>query len=164
MPGERIAKARPTGMPQILSTDSATEPEVQVRVLGGWVSRLLGAFGPCSRLEPMKKVARMLRAHEPLILNWFRAKGEISSGAVPGARGPCFRNWLRFEPAASWIAPAGQADRGFAANWRRCRRICRTWARCCEPSRRWTEALSYIRSASVSDSIERTCCDMARDL
>lgn len=37
-----------------------------------------------SRLEPMKQVARMLRAHEPLILNWFRAKGEISSGAVEG--------------------------------------------------------------------------------
>jgi len=37
-----------------------------------------------SRLEPMKKVARMLRAHEELILNWFRAKGEISSGAVEG--------------------------------------------------------------------------------
>ena len=37
-----------------------------------------------SRLEPMKKVARMLRAHEPLILNWFRAKREISSGAVEG--------------------------------------------------------------------------------
>ena len=37
-----------------------------------------------SRLEPMKRVARMLRAHEPLILNWFRAKGEISSGAVEG--------------------------------------------------------------------------------
>ena len=36
-----------------------------------------------SRLEPMKKVARMLRAHEP-ILNWFRAKGEISNGAVEG--------------------------------------------------------------------------------
>ena len=26
----------------------------------------------------------MLRAHEPLILNWFRAKGEISNGAVEG--------------------------------------------------------------------------------
>ena len=26
----------------------------------------------------------MLRAHEPLILNWFRAKGEISSDAVQG--------------------------------------------------------------------------------
>ena len=37
-----------------------------------------------SRLEPMKKVARMLRAHQPLILNWFRAKGEISNGAVEG--------------------------------------------------------------------------------
>jgi transposase len=50
-----------------------------------------GAFLDCwcaramrSRLEPMKKVARMLRAHEPLLLNWFRAKGEISSGAVEG--------------------------------------------------------------------------------
>jgi len=30
----------------------------------------------------MKKVARMLRAHKELILNWFRAKGEIFSGAV----------------------------------------------------------------------------------
>ena len=37
-----------------------------------------------SRLEPMKKVARMLRAHEELLLNWFRAKGEISNGAVEG--------------------------------------------------------------------------------
>ncbi len=32
----------------------------------------------------MKKVARTLRAHRPLILNWFRAKGEVSSGAVEG--------------------------------------------------------------------------------
>ncbi len=37
-----------------------------------------------SRLEPMKKVARMLRTHEELLLNWFRAKGEISSGVVEG--------------------------------------------------------------------------------
>src|SRR5664279_651902 len=37
-----------------------------------------------SRLEPMKKVARMLRAHEDLLLNWFRAKGEISNGVVEG--------------------------------------------------------------------------------
>lgn len=37
-----------------------------------------------SRLEPMKKVARMLRFHEELILNWFRAKGEISAGTVEG--------------------------------------------------------------------------------
>ena len=37
-----------------------------------------------SRIEPMQKVARMLRSHEELILNWFKAKGEISSGAVEG--------------------------------------------------------------------------------
>ncbi len=37
-----------------------------------------------SRLEPMKRVARMLRRHEPLLLNWFRAKGQLSSGAVEG--------------------------------------------------------------------------------
>jgi transposase len=37
-----------------------------------------------SRIEPMQKVARMLRSHQELILNWFRAKGEVSSGAVEG--------------------------------------------------------------------------------
>src|SRR6266567_7150626 len=37
-----------------------------------------------SRIEPMKKVARMLRTHEELLLNWFKAKGEISGGAVEG--------------------------------------------------------------------------------
>ena len=41
-------------------------------------------FQERSRLEPMKKVARMLRAHEELLLNWFRAKGEISGGAFGG--------------------------------------------------------------------------------
>jgi transposase len=44
-----------------------------------WTERALR-----SRLEPMKKVARMLRSHQDLLMNWFRAKGEISSGAVEG--------------------------------------------------------------------------------
>jgi len=44
-----------------------------------WCTRALR-----SRLEPMKKVARMLRTHEELILNWFRAKGQVSGGAVEG--------------------------------------------------------------------------------
>ena len=44
-----------------------------------WCTRALR-----SRLEPMRRVARMLRTHEELILNWFRAKGEVSSGAVEG--------------------------------------------------------------------------------
>jgi transposase len=37
-----------------------------------------------SRIEPMKEVARMLRNHRDLLLNWFRAKGELSSGPVEG--------------------------------------------------------------------------------
>lgn len=37
-----------------------------------------------SRLEPMQRIARMLRSHEELLLNWFRARGEVSSGAVEG--------------------------------------------------------------------------------
>ncbi len=44
-----------------------------------WTERALR-----SRLEPMIKVARMLRSHQDLLLNWFKAKGEISSGAVEG--------------------------------------------------------------------------------
>lgn len=61
-----------------------------------------------SRLEPMKKVARMLRAHEELLLNWFRARGEISAGAVEGLnnkirvvtrRSYGFRTWRGMELA-----------------------------------------------------------------
>ncbi len=53
----------------------------------GWAGKFLDRW--CtrtmrSRLEPMKKVARMLRNHRDLILNWFRARGTISSGTVEG--------------------------------------------------------------------------------
>jgi transposase len=44
-----------------------------------WTARALR-----SRLEPMKRVARMLRSHEALLLNWFKAKGEIPTGPVEG--------------------------------------------------------------------------------
>jgi transposase len=37
-----------------------------------------------SRLDPMKKIAGMLRLHKPLILNWFQARDEVSLGAVEG--------------------------------------------------------------------------------
>jgi transposase len=47
--------------------------------LDAWCDRALR-----SRLEPMQKVARMLRNHEELLMNWFRAKGELSSAAVEG--------------------------------------------------------------------------------
>ncbi|GAC1451856.1 MAG: ISL3 family transposase [Isosphaeraceae bacterium] len=49
------------------------------RFLDEWTSRVMH-----SRLEPMKKVARTIRNHRSLILNWFRAKGMVSAGAVEG--------------------------------------------------------------------------------
>lgn len=53
----------------------------------GWAGKFLDEW--CgrvmrSRLEPLKKVARSLRKHRELLLNWFRAKGTISAGVVEG--------------------------------------------------------------------------------
>ena len=53
----------------------------------GWAAKFLDQW--CTRtmrskLEPMKDVARSLRGHRELILNWFRAKGTMSSGIVEG--------------------------------------------------------------------------------
>lgn len=49
----------------------------------GWAAKFLDQW--CTRtmrskIEPMKKVARSLREHRHLILNWFRAKGTASVG------------------------------------------------------------------------------------
>ena len=37
-----------------------------------------------SRIEPLKKIARSLRQHRPLILNYFWAHKTLSSGVVEG--------------------------------------------------------------------------------
>ena len=37
-----------------------------------------------SRIEPMKKIARTLRTHRTLLLNYFKAKKQFSSGVVEG--------------------------------------------------------------------------------
>jgi transposase len=37
-----------------------------------------------SRLEPIKKFVKTIRAHRELLLNWFKAHGEISCGSVEG--------------------------------------------------------------------------------
>ena len=47
--------------------------------LNRWCTRAMR-----SRIEPIKKVALMLRRHKELILNWFRARKEFSSGVVEG--------------------------------------------------------------------------------
>jgi transposase len=49
------------------------------KYLDRWCTRAMR-----SKLEPMKKVARTLRRHRPLILNWFKARGEIFAGATEG--------------------------------------------------------------------------------
>lgn len=49
------------------------------RFLDGWVNTAIA-----SRIEPMAKFARTLRQHRPLILNWFRARGQLAMGAVEG--------------------------------------------------------------------------------
>jgi len=50
-----------------------------------------------SRIEPMKKVARMLRSHRELLLNWFRARKTISSGVMEG-----FNNRLKLTTRKSY--------------------------------------------------------------
>jgi transposase len=47
--------------------------------LNKWCARAMR-----SRLEPIKVFVRSLRNHQPLIMNWFKAKKEYSSGVVEG--------------------------------------------------------------------------------
>jgi len=49
------------------------------KFLDQWCTRAMR-----SRIEPMKKVARMLREKRELVLNWFRAEGKLSAGIVEG--------------------------------------------------------------------------------
>ena len=59
-----------------------TSPHWAGQFLDRWCTRTMR-----SRLEPMKKVAGMLRRHRELILNWFHANGTISAGTVEGLNG-----------------------------------------------------------------------------
>lgn len=49
------------------------------KFLDAWIKRTM-----YSRIEPMKKVARMPRKHQARVLNWFRADGAVSGGMVEG--------------------------------------------------------------------------------
>jgi len=54
-------------------------PQWAEKFLDRWCTRVMR-----SRIEPMKKVAKTIRGHKPLILNWFKAKKAFSSGIVEG--------------------------------------------------------------------------------
>lgn len=49
------------------------------KFLDQWCTRAMR-----SKIEPMKEMARTLRCHRPILLNWFRARGAISNGSVKG--------------------------------------------------------------------------------
>ncbi len=65
------------GFPAAKGTGSGSLRAQAGRFLKGWIQRAIR-----SRLEPIKEVARSLRAHEDLILNWLAAKKEYSSRIV----------------------------------------------------------------------------------
>ena len=54
-------------------------PAWAAKFLDQWIALVMR-----SRIEPMKKVAKTLRSHRELILNYFRAKKQFSSGVVEG--------------------------------------------------------------------------------
>lgn len=49
------------------------------KFLDAWCTRTMR-----SQIEPMKKIAKTLRNHRELLMNWFKAKGMLSSGVVEG--------------------------------------------------------------------------------
>jgi transposase len=49
------------------------------KFLSDWCTQVMR-----SKIEPMKKVAKTIRSHKDLIMNWFEAKNEVSLGAVEG--------------------------------------------------------------------------------
>lgn len=54
-------------------------PEYAGKFLDAWCRQAMR-----SRLDPIKKVARSLREHRELILNWYRAKKQYNAGIVEG--------------------------------------------------------------------------------
>lgn len=56
-----------------------TSPYWAGRYLDRWCTAAMR-----SRIEPLKKFAKSVRAHRGLLLNWFRARKEFSSGIVEG--------------------------------------------------------------------------------
>ncbi len=56
-----------------------TYPAWAGKFLDAWCTRAMR-----SKIEPMKKMAKTLRNKRELLLTWFRADGQLSSGIVEG--------------------------------------------------------------------------------
>lgn len=59
-------------------------PTWAAKFLDAWCTRAMR-----SRIEPVKKFARTVRAHRELLLNYFRAKKQFSSGVIEGLNNKC---------------------------------------------------------------------------
>lgn len=56
-----------------------THPAWAGKFLDAWCTRAMR-----SKIDPMKKLAKTFRSKRELLLNWFRADGQLSSGVVEG--------------------------------------------------------------------------------
>ena len=74
---DRASLSAEGGLPAVLGVTSS--PSWAGKFLDEWCCQVMR-----SRIEPMKKIARTLRSHRALILNYFRARKQFSSGVVEG--------------------------------------------------------------------------------
>ena len=59
-------------------------PAWAAKFLDAWCTRAMR-----SRIEPLKRFARTVRGHRELLLNYFRAKKQFSSGVIEGLNNKC---------------------------------------------------------------------------
>ncbi len=70
--------------PWVTEDAGPVSPKADVRVANGKFLEQWCTAAMRSRVEPMTKIARMLRAHKPLILNGFEAREQVALGAIEG--------------------------------------------------------------------------------
>jgi transposase len=84
-PAPRSPAVQPENGPRLSPQGSlAATLGLQLAGLGRRVSRRVVPPNHAIRIEPFKEIARSLRQHRELILNYFRAQKLISSGVVEG--------------------------------------------------------------------------------
>ena len=82
------------------SNSGITAPPTRAaRFLDDWCRQVMR-----SRIEPMKKIARSLRDHRELILNYFRAQKLLSSGV------PAFGGRFRASLTIGWAEIFGSPN------------------------------------------------------
>ena len=87
----RVVNYKPFVDDQIQMNEKGSAPTIEITMRSRengsptWTGKFLDTL--CTRvmrskIEPMKKVAKMLRKKRALILNWFVAEGKLSSSVV----------------------------------------------------------------------------------